>query len=279
MSRGYVSVVIAVALVVAGTAVASGWLFLTVHYGHASSANDFGSQFGFVDAIVSSLALAGIIVTLWMQSRDIAGQQDQLRQTLAAMEAQTRVLQDHTTALSRQTEMITRPYVEIDIWTQPDTVRILRIRNTGRTAALDMRLTIDRSVETMIPNVSPIDDKSSTPRPSTERVDLQKAYIFTHIIPVFAPGASIEFALTTGLELAKVKAGQPGEYSNFPLEFVVNANYRGAEHEYKEVVHLDMKAQDGGIINTDFQLRRLSDIAKNTDAIAKGVARIANRRQ
>ena len=49
------------------------------------------------------------------------------------------------TALQQQAEAVTRPYLTINVFSEPNSVTFyLRIANTGKTGASNVRLTLDR---------------------------------------------------------------------------------------------------------------------------------------
>lgn len=50
-------------------------------------AGNWGDSFGFVNALLSALAFAGVLVTLWMQRRELQLQRDEMRLTREEMEA------------------------------------------------------------------------------------------------------------------------------------------------------------------------------------------------
>ena len=55
-------------------------------FGTVSTANEFGDSYGFINAVVSGLALAGVLLTLHLQRKELAEQREQLKRSATAQE-------------------------------------------------------------------------------------------------------------------------------------------------------------------------------------------------
>ena len=62
----------------------------------------FGDLFGAVNALFSGLAFAGLIITIWLQRRDLQYQREALEQTRQEMQHQTKEFDRHNQTLKRQ---------------------------------------------------------------------------------------------------------------------------------------------------------------------------------
>lgn len=72
--------------------VATAGCFPLFLFGAVSTANEFGDSFGFINAVVSGLALAGVLLTLHLQRKELAEQREQLKRSTTAQENSERAM-------------------------------------------------------------------------------------------------------------------------------------------------------------------------------------------
>lgn len=139
----------------------------------------------------------------------------------------TRVYAKHTKRMveemKAQAEALTRPYVTVGTFVprhQP--VLYLRIENTGRTAAENLRLSVDR-------------DFWQYGRKDTGR-NLKDFVAFNEPIGSLAPGAKFVFALGP----AAVVLGDDADDEVTPTKFTITANYVAGTREVEEATMVDL---------------------------------------
>lgn len=124
--------------------------------------------------------------------------------------------------MKQQTEELTRPYVHLVLYLVPATdIFALRIENSGRTAAANVRLTLDHDFHTF-GDMQP------------ER-NMKSFNVFSQPITNFGPGARIDLWLAQGSHLFGEEAG-----SKFtPLTFAINATYEFGGKSVTEMTTID----------------------------------------
>ena len=128
-------------------------------------------------------------------------------------------------AVLTQSEAMSRPYVTVSPWIRPKALFFyLRISNTGRTAATNLRLTIDR-------------DFYQWGSVSRSDGNLRTKTAFTQPIDSFAPGAELLFGLGQG----PVLFGPDAKPDVTPVQFTVTATYEYFGKSVVEVSKIDLR--------------------------------------
>lgn len=126
--------------------------------------------------------------------------------------------------MEQQTEKLTRPYVQLILYMVPGTnIFALRIENTGRTAAIKLRLSVDRDFF-----------RFADSRP--ER-NLRSLNAFSHPIASFGPGARIDVWLAQGPHLF----GENPKENLTPVTFMVEAAYEFGNKSVIEETTIDFR--------------------------------------
>ena len=155
-----------------------------------------------------------------------------------------------------QAEAVTRPYISVAPILEPDNpIFYLRISNTGKTAANQLRLTIDKSFYKF-------GEKSG------ER-DLATFAAFNQVIEFFPPGAEITFSLAQSFVLF----AEDADKEILPQSFTVTAEYSYGKKTITEDNIIDLKAYLGADIPQDAYIRKLKDISKAIEKVAENVAK------
>lgn len=123
---------------------------------------------------------------------------------------------DAVQAMRDQTETLLRPYVSVEVTPRPGTTLMnFVVKNTGKSAAQGLRMSIDRPVR---------------PRLTAGPKNLQELALFRDEAPtVLAAGAEIHYILGVGHDLL---AGDPD--GRLPDRFTVSAQYSFGEKGYVE---------------------------------------------
>lgn len=155
-----------------------------------------------------------------------------------------------------QSEAAYRPYITVTPFVEPDNpIFYLRITNLGKTAAVDLRLMMDRPFF-----------KFGT---RSEDRDLSKYAVFSQIIDSFPPGSEIIFGLAQGF----VVFADGADPTICPSTFTVTANYKIGAKRVKERHFIDLKPYLGAEIPPDPIIRKLKEInnsiSKLTDTVKK----------
>ena len=152
-------------------------------------------------------------------------------------------------ALEKQTEALSRPYVTISPFVLPGSVMVyLRVSNTGKSAAEQLRLTLDRPFYQF--------------GESHERKNLQTYAAFSQEIASFAPGAEFVFALHSAVPLFAENVDE----GKTPLTFKVTARFAFGPKRVEEVTHVDVRPYKGMHMAFDPLITALGKI---TDALEK----------
>lgn len=130
--------------------------------------------------------------------------------------------------IQEQTEALTRPYLTIAPITIPQNpIIFLRIANTGKTAASNLRLQLDRAFYRF--------------GKTEEAENLATFSAFTEPIASFAPGAELIFALAQGFIVFDEKADR----AKTPLTFTVAATYSFSSRTITERTEVDLRPWRG----------------------------------
>ena len=130
-----------------------------------------------------------------------------------------RVTHKMLTTMQQQSEAITRPYLTINVFSEPHGVLYyLRIANTGKTVASNVRLTLDRDFYQLGQKHMP---------------NLREASVFQQPIEQLPPGAEMIF----GLAPAPVVLDDKADQSVTPRVFSINATYSSGEKPIFEKTH------------------------------------------
>ena len=151
------------------------------------------------------------------------------RQTVAAMNAQT--------------EALSRPYLSISPFTLPqNAIVFLRISNTGRTAAANVRLKLDRPYYRF--------------GKADESEDIRNLSVFSEPISSIGPGAELIFSLA----MAPVLYGPQNDVNRTPLTFGITATYGFFGKAVAEVTEVDLRPFRGMHMSFDPIVQELSGI-------------------
>jgi hypothetical protein len=138
-----------------------------------------------------------------------------------------RILQANEKVVSimrEQSEALSRPYVSINTFLVPkSSVVYLRICNIGKTAAIKLRLELDRDFYKY--------------GQSDERRNLAGHSAFQDTIDCFPPNAELVFALAQGF----VIFGSNSDPNVTPPSFSIKATYSYAQKTVTEVTSVDLK--------------------------------------
>ena len=163
---------------------------------------------------------------------------------LRANEKVVEVMHGQAIAASRP-YVVVAPLLELD-----NPIFYLRISNLGRTAATNLRLTIDKSF-------------FKFGEESKDR-DLASFTAFNQPIDSFPPGAEITFSLAQGFKIFEGNAENP----KLPHTFSVTAEYEFADKKLREVNQIDLRPYLGADVPQDAYLRKLKDMSESLKKIA-----------
>lgn len=160
-------------------------------------------------------------------------------------------------AMREQAEATFRPYVIVTVRLEPDNpIFYLRVANIGRTAAANLRLTIDRSF-------FKFGEKG-------DKNDLASFSAFNRQIDSLPPDSEIIFGLAQGFVVFSPGADE----AICPKRFTVTANYRFGEKQVEERHHIDL----GPYLHADVpqdpivrKLRSINESLGNLTAVVKQI--------
>jgi hypothetical protein len=159
-------------------------------------------------------------------------------------------------AMQEQAIAVSRPYVVVAPMLEVDNpIFYLRVSNTGKTAAQNLRLTMDKSF-------FKFGEKG-------ENRNLASFTAFKQPIDSFPPGADITFSLAQGF---KVFAGDT-ENPDMPHTFSVTANYEFVGRRVEEVNHIDLRPYLGADVPQDAYIRKLKEMSESLKKIAANASR------
>lgn len=162
------------------------------------------------------------------------------------------------TAMKEQQNAAMRPYVLVSSRVRTGTQLLyLSIKNVGKTAALDLNLSLDR-------NFYQLGDKR-------EERNIAKSAAFTRAIDSLPPGGQLLFVLGNGPALY----GSANSDSLSPLVFQVTAKYRSGSDQFSEASTVDLRPY----INTDLPhdplVEELEKLRREVAKLAKASAKHA----
>lgn len=163
---------------------------------------------------------------------------------LRANEKVVEVMHEQAIAASRPYVVIA-PLLELD-----NPIFYLKISNFGRTAATNLRLTIDKSFFKF--------GEESKGR------DLASFTAFNQTIESFPPGAEITFSLAQGFKIFEGDVENP----KLPHTFSVVAEYEFAAKKVREVNQIDLRPYVDADLPQDAYIRKLKDISDSLKKIA-----------
>jgi len=133
--------------------------------------------------------------------------------------------EESSKAVLAQTEALTRPYLTISPFVRPHTnILYLRILNSGRSAADNVRLTLDRDFFQF----------GNDNQPSS---NLRSVTAFSEVIDSMPPGFELLFALAQGPSLF----GEDANPNVAPTQFTVTASYGFSDKHVSEVTRVDLR--------------------------------------
>lgn len=149
-------------------------------------------------------------------------------------------------ASEESVEAMTRPYVTVAPYIRPHTpILYLRIENSGRTGAENLRLTIDR-------------DFFQFGESDSAEKNLRTRSAFTAPIDTLAPGHQLNFALGQGW----VIFGENARPEVAPPQFNVTAEYEYRGRKIIEVNRIDLRPYLGSEGERDPVVEELEQIRK-----------------
>ena len=154
--------------------------------------------------------------------------------------------------MREQAEAVTRPYVTASTALKPDNpIFYLRISNIGKTAAADLKLSLDRPFYKFAEK--------------NKEKNLGGYSAFNNVITSFPPGAEIVFSLAQSF----VIFGDKADGDVVPSSFTVTAEYSYGGKRVKEVNPIDMRPYLGTSIPQDPYVRKLKAINESIEKVAK----------
>ena len=128
-------------------------------------------------------------------------------------------------AVKQQSEAMLRPYVSVSPFIRPEALFLyLKVVNTGRTGAQNLRLTLDRDFFQW----------GEADKPDR---NLRNRNAFSLPIDSFSPGSELLFALGQGWVLF----GEKANLAATPVQFNITATYEFFGKRVEEVSHIDLR--------------------------------------
>lgn len=132
-------------------------------------------------------------------------------------------------AIREQSESMLRPYVSVSPYIRPQTtILYLRIENTGRTAAGNLQLSMDKDFFQFGEGQQP--DRN-----------LRTKAAFVDAIQSLPPGGKLVFALAQGFNIFAADA----DASIVPQQFAITAEYEFSRKKVKETHRIDLRPYFG----------------------------------
>ncbi|WP_165735070.1 hypothetical protein [Pseudoalteromonas sp. C8] len=145
-----------------------------------------------------------------------------------------------------QTEALTRPYITIQpILKKHSPVIFLSIKNTGLSAASNLRISIDR-------------DFFQFNQPNNQEKNLRNFKIFNAPIKSFAPNYELTFPLAQSFIILGGEAPE-----NCPSEFIITTEYEFAGKSVIEENYIDIEVFTGGEVDMDPLVSEVEKIRKS----------------
>jgi hypothetical protein len=151
-----------------------------------------------------------------------------------------------------QAEAMTRPFVAVSILLELDNpIFYLCVSNVGKTAANDLRLTLDKPFY-----------RSGE---KTLEKNLAEHNAFKNTIASFPPGAQLTFSLAQSF----VVFGNNANRDIMPTRFTVTAEYSYGGKRVKEENHIDLEPYLEANIPQDPYVRKLKGIKESIDKVSE----------
>ncbi|MFE8073515.1 hypothetical protein QQM79_20900 [Marinobacteraceae bacterium S3BR75-40.1] len=132
-------------------------------------------------------------------------------------------------AMREQSEALIRPYVTVTPYVRPHTtILYLKIENTGKTAAEDLTLSLNK-------------DFFQFGETDNSEKNLRTANAFTEVIESMPPGTKLHFALAQGFKIF----GDEADENAAPQQFEITAKYKFGKKEYNERHRIDLRPYIG----------------------------------
>jgi hypothetical protein len=158
--------------------------------------------------------------------------------------------------MHEQTVAATRPYVVVAPVLELDNpIFYLKVSNSGRTAARNLRLALDKTF-------LKFGERS-------QQSDLSNFTAFKQPIDSFPPGAEITFSLAQGFKIFEGNAENP----DLPQNISVTAEYEFEKKQVREVNRIDLRPYFGANIPQDGYIRKLNEISESLKKIAAYVSK------
>lgn len=173
--------------------------------------------------------------------------------TYKILRANERVVQ----VMSEQAEAMTRPYITIAQVLEVDNpIFYLRVSNTGRTPARNLRLKLDKSFYQF--------------GEKTGDNNLAKYAAFNEPIDAFPPGAEITFSLAQSFKMF----AEDADSEILPQKFAITAEYAyGVDKKIVEEHFIDLRPYRDADIPQDAVIRKLKDLARAVEKVALKLGR------
>ncbi len=152
-------------------------------------------------------------------------------------------------AMRAQSEAMLRPYITISPYVRPHTTLLyLKIENTGKTSAENLKLSIDK-------------DFFQFGESNQEDRNLKSKTAFVEPIQSFPPGGKLVFALAQGFVIFSPGADQ----SKVPQQFTVTACYQMGDRIFSEENRVDLRpfiGSEGELEPIVEELERIRKVAE-----------------
>lgn len=156
--------------------------------------------------------------------------------------------------MQEQVEILDRPYVEVSTFlVTRSTIVYLKIKNTGRTSAYNLRLTMNK-------------DFYKHGRQSAEN-NLSHFNAFTQPIPTFSPGAELVFSLANSLTLFADNARE----EITPLVFCIQAEYAYRHRTISESTTIDLGQYFQSEVERDPLIERIDEMTRTWASLGRSV--------
>lgn len=160
-------------------------------------------------------------------------------------------------AMREEQVAVMRPYIHISIHVRTGTQFLyLLIKNVGKTAAIDLKLSIDKNFYQMSENR---DDRN-----------IAKSAAFTNVINSLPPDGQLLFLLGSGASLF----GSANNDELSPLMFSVTAEYLAGERRVKESSIIDLRPYIRTDIPQDPIVEELSKMRQSIDSLGRSVGNL-----
>ena len=172
--------------------------------------------------------------------------------TYKILKANERVVE----VMHEQAEAVTRPYVAASALLEPDNpIFYLRIANTGKTAATDLKLSLDKPFYRFAEK--------------NEEKNLADYAAFKDTITSFPPGAEIVFSLAQSFVIFADNV----DSNVTPSCFTITAEYSFGGKRVKETNIIDLRPYLGASIPQDAYIRKLKAINESIQGVANQIGK------